>query len=105
MAPNGRGGPVQRCPLFGVDRKSPANGQTDANDPYRPFRRATTATNGRFEDFRQQLSVIIRWPPPNVIDCRRSAQKGSLIRLSSCSGGYHGVACLFGSRAFICGAE
>jgi hypothetical protein len=24
---------IQRCPLFGVDRKSPANGQTDANDP------------------------------------------------------------------------
>jgi len=52
------------------------------------FARATTATNGRFEEFRQQLSAIIRWHPPNVIDCRRSAQEGSTIRLSSCVGGY-----------------
>jgi hypothetical protein len=49
---------------------------------------ATTATNGRFEEFRQQLFAIIRWQPPNVIDRRRSAQEGSTIRLSSCVGGY-----------------
>jgi hypothetical protein len=37
---------------------------------------ATTAANGRLEDFRPQLAAIMPWHPPNVIDCHRSAREG-----------------------------
>jgi len=50
------------------------------------FARRNNRHHGRFEDFRQQLSAIIHWHPPNVIDCRRSVREGSTIRLSSCVG-------------------
>src|SRR5712664_2750844 len=66
---------------------------------------ATTGANRRFEDFRQQLSAIIRWPPHNVINCHRSAGEGNTIRLSPSVGGCHGMARLFDSRAFIRVAE